>query len=50
MGKKFWLQFIINEALDVLTVYGTNADPAVATEISNAVTALKALIAKLTQS
>ena len=27
MGKKFWLQFALNEALDILMAYGTVTDP-----------------------
>lgn len=48
MGKNFWLQFALTEALDMLTAYGSIVDPEIQPEIQNAASAIKALIAKLT--
>lgn len=44
MGKKFWLQFAINEALDVLTAYGTITDPQLAPKVQACIGPLKDLL------
>lgn len=43
MGKKFWLQFALNEALDVLMAYGANAtqDPVLTQKMQTASSAIK---------
>lgn len=44
MGKKFWLTFAINEALDVLTAYGSITDPTLAPKIQACIAPLKDLL------
>lgn len=44
MGKKFWLSFVINEALDVLTAYGTITDPVLGPKIQACIGPLKDLL------
>jgi hypothetical protein len=50
MGTKFWLQFAIMEALDVLTAYGAavDPDPTLQQKVMAANVALKDLISYLT--
>lgn len=45
--KNFWLKFAIQEALGLLTVYGTAQDPALASKIAAAAAALQDLINSL---
>jgi hypothetical protein len=45
--KNFWLKFALQEALALLTAFGSAADPQVAAEIQAAAAAIQALLAKL---